>query len=382
MTNIIEFLKDVEVEWKEIGKISEIRVMTPPKKIAKKSYKEHGEFPIIDQGQEFIIGYTDDESAIFPIDKYVVFGDHTEIVKYIDFTFAQGADGIKVIATDENRINSRYLYHAILNFYEKSGKYARHFSKLKITKIPIPPLKTQEKIVEILDKFTDYVSELTAELTAELMLRQKQYSYFREQLLSENYLNSLKLESDNVLTLTTLGEVAKIKNGRDWKKLGSGGIPVYGSGGIMTYVDAFSYDKPSVLIPRKGSIENIFYVDKPFWNVDTIFHTEIFEDKILPKYLYYFMQQFDLKTLSTDSTRPSLTQTVLNKIELPLPSISIQSKVVQILDKFQDFIGDVTGLLPEEIEQRRKQYEYYREKLLTFDDNMVSQPASQPAVNS
>ncbi|MFN9860398.1 MAG: restriction endonuclease subunit S, partial [Pseudanabaena sp.] len=83
--------------------------------------------------------------------------------------------------------------------------------------------------------------------------------------------------------------VAKIKHGKDWKGLNAGDIPVYGSGGIMGYVDRYLYNKPTVLIPRKGSITNIFYVETPLWNVDTIYYTEIDTLRIIPKYLYYFI---------------------------------------------------------------------------------------------
>ena len=133
------------------------------------------------------------------------------------------------------------------------------------------------------------------------------------------------------------------------------------------FVDKYSYDKPTVLIPRKGSIDNVFYLDKPFWNVDTIFHTEIDESKLIPKYFYYFIEHYDLNKLSDNSTRPSLTQSTLNKLKLPLPPLSLQNKIVKVLDKFQVLLADTKGLIPEEIEQRQKQYEYYREKLLTFD---------------
>ena len=160
----------------------------------------------------------------------------------------------------------------------------------------------------------------------------------------------------------------KIKNGRDWKSLGIGKIPVYGSGGKMgVYVDKYSYNKPTVLIPRKGSIENVFYLDDPFWNVDTIFYTEIDDKVIIPKYFYYFIENYNIAKLSTDSTRPSLTQSVLNKVKIYLPPIEIQNIVVKILDKFQSLLSDTQGLLPQEIDQRQKQYEYYREKLLTFN---------------
>ena len=87
-----------------------------------------------------------------------------------------------------------------------------------------------------------------------------------------------------------LGEVAIIKNGKDWKKLGDGNVPVYGTGGIMGYVDKYAYNKPTVLIPRKGSIENIFYLEVPFWNVDTIYYTEINNEVLFPKFFYYFLE--------------------------------------------------------------------------------------------
>ena len=116
-----------------------------------------------------------------------------------------------------------------------------------------------------------------------------------------------------------LGDVAVIKNGKDWKKLGNGNVPVYGTGGVMGYVNKFVYNKPTVLIPRKGSIENIFYLEVPFWNVDTIYYTEINIDVLIPKFFYYFLKTVDLKKLDTGSGRPSLTQAILNKILIPIP---------------------------------------------------------------
>lgn len=86
-------------------------------------------------------------------------------------------------------------------------------------------------------------------------------------------------------------DVATIKNGKDYKALSEGVYPVYGSGGVMTYVDKFAFDKPSVLIPRKGSVDKLYYVDEPFWNVDTIFYTDIKTVYIHPKYLYYYLQR-------------------------------------------------------------------------------------------
>ena len=134
----------------------------------------------------------------------------------------------------------------------------------------------------------------------------------------------------------------------------------------MQYVDTFAYDKPTVLIPRKGSITNIFYVDEPFWNVDTIYYTELDLDKIIPKFFYYFMKTIDMMQLDTGSGRPSLTQAILNDIKVPLPTLDEQARIVSILDKFNTLTTSIQEGLPREIELRQNQYEYYRDLLLSF----------------
>ena len=156
-----------------------------------------------------------------------------------------------------------------------------------------------------------------------------------------------------------LSDVAVIKNGKDYKKLSNGTIPVYGTGGIMTYVDQFASDKPSVLLPRKGSVENIFYVDKPFWTVDTLYWTDIDTSRIDPKFLFMSLQRYNLKEYAYGGARPSLSQSILYNLDIPLPSLSEQQRIVEQLDTFTSSIEN----LKEQIAQRRKQYEYYRDQL-------------------
>lgn len=160
-----------------------------------------------------------------------------------------------------------------------------------------------------------------------------------------------------------LGEIVTIKNGRDYKHLGKGNIPVYGSGGIMTYVDTYAYNKPTVLIPRKGSLGNLFYVDTPFWNVDTIFYTEVDTQQIDVKYLYYLLAKEHLENLNKAGGVPSLTQSILNKIMLPIPPLEVQEEIVRILDHFTNLAAELQA----ELQARKEQYEYYRNKLLTFN---------------
>lgn len=128
-----------------------------------------------------------------------------------------------------------------------------------------------------------------------------------------------------------LGDICKIKYGKDHKKLNDGSIPVYGSGGVMRHVDAVLWDKPSVLIPRKGTLGNLFYVDEPFWTVDTLFWTDIDAAQVVPKYLFYQLKIKDLASLNVGTAVPSLTTEVLNEVQIDLPSLEKQKQVVEVL---------------------------------------------------
>ena len=163
-----------------------------------------------------------------------------------------------------------------------------------------------------------------------------------------------------------LKEVLTIKNGKDYKGLDEGEYPVYGSGGIMTYVSEYAYNRPSVLIPRKGSIDKLYYVEEPFWNVDTIFYTEINTTKVVPRYVYFCLQREHLEQYNTAGGVPSLTQKVLNKVKIPVPPLEVQNEIVRILDNFTELTDELTAKLTAELTARQKQYEFYRDKLLDF----------------
>lgn len=128
-----------------------------------------------------------------------------------------------------------------------------------------------------------------------------------------------------------LGNLITIKYGKDHKKLKDGPFPVYGSGGIMRFVDTAIYNKPSLLLPRKGSLNNIMFTDKPFWTVDTMFWSIIDESKIEPKFLYYAMCKKNLVALNVGTSVPSLTVPVLEDVSIPYPPIPIQRKIAGIL---------------------------------------------------
>lgn len=193
-------------------------------------------------------------------------------------------------------------------------------------------------------------------------------------------LNTLIVElCPDGVEVVQLCDVLNIRNGKDYKCFSDGNIPVYGSGGIIAYIDTFACDKPSVLIPRKGSLNNLYYVDMPFWTVDTIFWTDIKCDIVLPKFVFYYLQMQHLEDLNMAGGVPSLTQTILNKIEFPLPPLPIQREIVRILDNFTELTVELTVELTAELTARKKQYEYYRNELLTFGDDVPIVPLGEIA---
>ena len=136
-----------------------------------------------------------------------------------------------------------------------------------------------------------------------------------------------------------LGDLLKIKYGKDHKKLGDGEIPIYGSGGIMRTGDAYLSDKPSVLIPRKGTLSNIFYVEVPFWTVDTMFWSEINDNMVLPKYLYYAIKDYKWDSMNVGSAVPSLTVPVIESVSVSIPSLEIQKRIAAQLSEIDDKIA-------------------------------------------
>lgn len=138
----------------------------------------------------------------------------------------------------------------------------------------------------------------------------------------------------------SLGELVKIKYGKNQKHVVSdeGKIPIYGTGGIMGYATEFLYDKPSVLIGRKGTIGKVKYADHPFWTVDTLFYTEVNDEIVLPKFLFYLMSQLDLNVYNEGTTIPSLRTETLNRLEFSIPPLPIQRKIASILSALDDKI--------------------------------------------
>ena len=278
----------------------------------------------------------------------------------------------KIIPFPE-KIKNRFLFHLLLFFENKIYKLATgagprpnlSAEQIKSFKVPLPPLKKQAKIAAVLDKFTELTEELTEELTA----REAQYNYYRDMLLSEDYLN--KILSKKNLIKKQLNEIAKLKRGKRLvrKELEKEGkYPVFqNSLTPLGYYNRKNNDGGKTCIISAGSAGEIFYQKKDFWAADDVF--VIVSDSVLNKYLYYYLinKQNLIKTNIRKGTISRLPKEVLENLEILIPPIEIQNEIVNILDNFETLVNDIRQGLPREIELRQKQYEYYREKLLTFE---------------
>ena len=153
-------------------------------------------------------------------------------------------------------------------------------------------------------------------------LEQQAQSYFQE-LFVDN--------ADPAWVQGHLSDLITVKYGKDHKKLADGSYPVYGSGGIMRYVERPLYDKESVLIPRKGTLNNVMYVNQPFWSVDTMFYTEMRLPNVA-KFVYHFVKAKNLASMNAGSAVPSMTTDILNAMEVVIPSTSALAEFESLVD--------------------------------------------------
>lgn len=399
---IERLLDGAKVEWKKLGEVCDFR-----NGFAFKSnfFKEKG-LPIIRISN--ITGTSVDMSDV----KYFDMQDYHKSGNPLDYSIEKGdvliamsgATTAKIgyydkdekayqnqrvgkFVPQKNILNSRFLYH----FLQTRTKYMYNLAgggvqpnlssndiKEKIL-IPIPPLSVQERIVEILDKFTT----LEAELEAELDCRKRQYEFYRNQLLTFEY---------GAVEWKTLGEVFETRNGYTPSKANgefwnNGTIPWFRMEDIRTnghiLKDSILHITPkaikgkglfkadSIIMATTATIgEHALLIADSLANQRfTNFNIrKSLSDKLTSKFVYYYFFVIDewCKQNVNVSSFPSVEIERLKKLPFPIPPLAEQERIVSILDKFDTLTTSISEGLPKEIELRRKQYEYYRERLLSF----------------
>lgn len=301
---------------------------------------------------------------------------------------------------DETKAYYRYVFHVLCSkqtelFEKKQGARGDlNASLILALTIPLPSLEVQKQLANLLDNFDAICSDLNIGLPAEIEARQKQYEYYRDALLSFNCSHSVNVERERALnkllqyvfgyTTLTIGEIGRISMCKRIMKAETsthGDVPFFKIGTFGKQPDAYitqekfdeyrkTYSFPKkgdVLISAAGTIgRTVIYNGEPAYYQDSnIVWVDNDESIVLNKYLYYFYQTSPW-VASTGGTIARLYNDNISKTKIKVPTLEQQKKIVSILDRFETLCNDMTAGLPAEIEARQKQYEYYRDRLLSF----------------
>lgn len=307
--------------------------------------------------------------------------EHIGKVAYIftDMNYTFG--GFMAVVRCCPNLNSRFLFYIFT-----SGLFSNYLNlKLNSSTInnlnasvinnfmfPFPPLEIQEEIVRILDEYSASVTALQQELEAELTARKKQYEYYRDLLLDFGVHGGTS--ECEWRTLKEIAENCDSKRKPVTKgKRTSGIYPYYGASGIVDYVDDYIFDGDYLLVSEDGAnllarvTPIAFSISGKNW-VNNHAHVLRFDTYVTRRFVEIYLNSINLEKYISTAAQPKLTQDNLNKIPIPYPPIEEQIRIVNILDRFDKLCNDISEGLPAEIEARRKQYEYYRDKLLSFEE--------------
>lgn len=376
MSKLEELIEELCPDGVELKKIDDCANYIQPSKyiVSDTNYVDEGT-PVLTPGQSFILGYTTEEDGIFEASKenpVILFDDFTGSLQWVDFPFKVKSSACKII-TAKNIVGIRYLYHLMANLNFRSDEHKRLWISIYSQfEVPIPPLPVQEEIVRILDNFTD----LTAELQAELQARAKQYEYYRDELFTN---------IDEKVTEIRMGDVLTFLNGRAYKQeelLTEGKYPVLRVGNFYTN-DSWYYSNLELEDNKYCDKGDLLYswaatLGPKIWEGEKcIFHYHIwkivFDEKVIDKkYLYYYLQ-YDLAEIAKSTTKSTMIHVSMGSMKeriIRFPSLEKQQQIANLIEKFDLLSSDIKNGLPAEIEARQKQYEYYRNKLLSFKEKV------------
>ncbi|WP_363124541.1 restriction endonuclease subunit S [Gilliamella apicola] len=365
---IKSLLKGVDVKWMYLKNVSEIGTGSSNRQ----DENENGIYPFYVRSKNVLraTNYEFDEKAIIIPGE----GGIGEIFHYIDGKYAlhQRAYRISPILKE---LNTKFLFYYMSEAFKKYilsksvGATSVSIRKPMLEKFSIPliPLDIQNKIVNILDTFT----ALTTELTTELNTRLKQYNYYRDKLLSfaEDEIEHKKLGEILVRTKgtkITANEMKKIHKDKAEVKIFAGGKTF----AFVDYEDIPLKNinkEPSIIVKSRGIIEFEFY-DKPFSHKNEMWSYHSKNKNINIKYIYYYLKNKEkfFQQIGSKMQMPQISISDTDGFVIPIPPLSKQKQIVEILDKFDTLANSIAEGLPREIELRQKQYEYYRNLLLDF----------------
>ncbi|WQY24486.1 restriction endonuclease subunit S [Helicobacter pylori] len=408
MHKIERLLQTLAPKGVEFRKLGEVLEYDQPNKycVTGKEFDKSYPTPVLTAGKTFILGYTNEKDNIYQASKsspVIIFDDFTAATQWVDFPFKVKSSAMKILLPKNPTINIRFIFFYMQTIpYNISGEHTRQWiSRYSQITIPIPPLEIQQEIVKILDAFT------------ELKARKKQYQYYQNMLLDFKDINSNHKDAKEKLVqktypkrlqtllqtlapkgveFKTLEEVFEIKNGYTpsknnpefWEK---GTIPwfrmedIRENGRILkdsiqhitpkALKNKKLFPKNSIIISTTATIgEHALLIVDSLANQRFTFLSKKANCGIALDMKFFFYQCFLLGEWCKKNTNvsgfASVDMTAFKKYKFPIPPLEIQQEIVKILDQFLALTTDLLAGIPAEIEARKKQYEYYREKLLSF----------------
>lgn len=374
---LIEMIQTAPVEWKLLGEIVPI---SRGKRLVRSQLKDNGQYPVYQNSLQ-PLGFYDDQNCRAYMTFVIAAGAAGEI-GFSDIEF-WAADDCYYFDCPQEILHDKFLYYFLLSERHQLTSQIRKASvprlgrvSIEKIKIPIPSLETQQKIVKILDKFTELEAMLETALEAELALRKRQYQYYRDFLLDfDNQIgggiaDGYQCRLKNVVW-KTLGEVSDINVGKSPETNEIGNYPLINAGTIPSgYIASYNTEPDTITTPSRGQggIGYVGYQTSKFWCGPLCYRIRGNNNLIMTKFLYYVMSKDMSKIINLANMAgiPALNKKDLVNFLIPIPPLAEQEKIVAILDKFDTLTHSISEGLPHEIALRRKQYEYYREQLLAF----------------
>ena len=363
MSKLDELIRELCPDGVEYKKLVDAVSIERGKRVVRSQLSISGKYPVY-QNSLTPLGYHTDYNYNANTTFIIVAGAAGEI-GFSDKAF-WAADDCFAVVCPENVLN-RYIYHLLLNNQNQLISKVRKASIPRLSRsaienlvIPIPPLDVQREIVRILDNFTN----LTAELTAELAARKNQYEFYRDKLLTY----------DSKTKIMPLKDVAEIERGTRVvrSQLTEAGLyPVFQNALTpMGYYDKANRLGNNTFLICAGAAGQIGYSDVDFWAADDCYTFKCCE-KLENRYLFHVLKnsQHRIDAQVRRASIPRISREAVGSIRIPIPPLDVQNRIVNVLDNFEKICSDLNIGLPAEIEARQKQYEYYRDKLLTFAEN-------------
>ena len=364
------------VEYKKLGEVSNITI---GEFVHKNKQNLNGKYPVYNGGTSNT-GFYDEFNNIK--NKIIISarGANAGFVNRVFVNYWAGNSCYSIKINDPKELDWNYIYYYLKSnqtrlIGEQQTGSIPAVSKKQIynIEIPVPPLPIQEEIVRILDHFTELTASLQAELQAELQARQEQYEYYRNKLLTFNILPSTTstevrwMKVSEICSVYTGGEMPKNSIISDVKtELYK--YPIYANGkDVYGYSNSFRIKEDSVCISSIGAnAGTVFFKNGYFTPIIRLKVIVPLTNTINTKYLYYAISTLRIKTKGNGGI-PNINANDIKKLLVPIPSLSEQQRIVSILDKFETLVNDLSQGLPAEIAAVQEQYEYYRNKLLTFN---------------